>query len=58
MQAHGVLVAGINRGGVRVLNPKAGEVLHAGDEVLALGTPAQIRSFKAWLREERPAAEG
>ncbi len=57
MKAHGVLVAGINRSGVRILNPRAEEVLQAGDEVLALGTPAQIRDFKAWLREE-PAAEG
>ena len=57
MKAHGVLVAGINRGGVRILNPRAEEVLQAGDEVLALGTQEQIRSFKAWLREE-PAAEG
>jgi CPA2 family monovalent cation:H+ antiporter-2 len=58
MQAHGVLVAGINRCGVRILNPRAEEVVREGDEVLALGTPAQIRSFKAWLREERSPAEG
>jgi CPA2 family monovalent cation:H+ antiporter-2 len=55
MQSHGVLVAGVNRGGVRILNPRAEEVLQTGDEVLALGTPDQIRNFKAWLREE-PAA--
>ena len=52
MQAHGVLVAGINRDGVRILNPRAGEVLRPGDEVLALGTPTQIRDFKSWLREQ------
>lgn len=56
MKAHGVLVAGINRSGVRILNPRAEEILRAGDEVLALGTPEQIRSFKAWLREELAAA--
>ena len=57
MQRHGVLVAGVNRGGVRILNPRAEEVLQAGDEVLSLGTPDQIRSFKAWLREEGTATE-
>jgi CPA2 family monovalent cation:H+ antiporter-2 len=58
MQRHGVLVAGVNRGGVRILNPRAEEVLQAGDEVLSLGTPDQIRSFKAWLREEGTTTEG
>ena len=50
-QNYGVQIAGVNRGGVRILNPGAQEMLHAGDEVLALGTPEQIREFKAWLRE-------
>ncbi|HWA09633.1 MAG TPA: cation:proton antiporter [Opitutaceae bacterium] len=57
MKAYGVLVAGVNRGGVRILNPRAEEVLQAGDEVLALGTPEQIRNFRDWLREE-PAGDG
>ncbi len=57
MQSHGVLVAGVNRGGVRILNPRAEEVLQTGDEVLALGTPDQIRNFKAWLREESAAMD-
>mgnify|MGYP001600330896 CR=1 FL=1 len=56
MKAHGVLVAGVNRRGVRILNPRAEEVVQPGDEVLALGTADQIRSFKAWLREEPSAA--
>jgi CPA2 family monovalent cation:H+ antiporter-2 len=47
----GVQIAGIHRGGLRVLNPSAHEVLHAGDEILVLGTPAQNEEFKAWLRE-------
>ena len=54
---HGVLFAGLNRHGRRVLNPSATEELRAGDEVLALGTPQQIRDFKAWL-QEKPAESG
>jgi CPA2 family monovalent cation:H+ antiporter-2 len=56
----GVQIAGVNRSGVRILNPSAEEALNAGDEVLALGTPEQIREFKAWLRErpEDETAEG
>jgi len=56
-QTYGVLVAGINRMGVRILNPSAEEKLQPGDEVLALGTADQIRGFKEWLREP-PADEG
>ena len=48
---HGVQIAGVRRGGVRILNPTAQEKLHAGDEVLALGAPGQLAEFKAWLRE-------
>jgi len=48
---HGVQIAGINRGGVRILNPGGQELLKAGDELLALGTPAQIREFRGWLSE-------
>ena len=47
---HGVQIAGVRRGGVRILNPTAQEKLHAGDEVLALGAPGQLAEFKAWLR--------
>ncbi len=47
----GVQIAGVHRGGLRILNPGAQEVLHAGDEVLGLGTQAQITSFQEWLRE-------
>jgi CPA2 family monovalent cation:H+ antiporter-2 len=49
---HGVQIAGIHRGAQRILNPGGQETLQPGDEVLALGTPVQIRDFKAWLREE------
>ena len=54
-QAHHVQIAGINRHGLRILNPGADEAVRAGDELLTLGTPAQLRAFKAWLTEE-PAA--
>lgn len=51
-QNHGVQIAGVNHGGERVLNPTANETLRAGDEVLVLGTPVQIRDFKLWLQEQ------
>jgi monovalent cation:H+ antiporter-2, CPA2 family len=47
----GVQIAGLHRAGVRVLSPKAGETLAAGDQLLVLGTPEQIRHFKEWLRD-------
>lgn len=47
----GVQIAGVNRSGVRILNPGADEMLNATDEVLALGTREQIREFREWLRE-------
>jgi K+/H+ antiporter YhaU regulatory subunit KhtT len=46
-----VQIAGIHRAGVRILNPGASEVLRQGDELLALGTPVQIREFRGWLSE-------
>jgi CPA2 family monovalent cation:H+ antiporter-2 len=52
---HGVQIAGILRGGVRILNPGGKEVLLSGDELLALGTPAQIREFRGWLAEKARA---
>jgi CPA2 family monovalent cation:H+ antiporter-2 len=48
----GVQVAGLHRAGVRILNPTAGETLTAGDELLVLGTPEQIRHFKEWLLDQ------
>lgn len=52
-QNHGVQIAGVNRRGLRILNPRAQEKLFAGDEVLALGAPVHIAAFKAWVRERR-----
>jgi CPA2 family monovalent cation:H+ antiporter-2 len=48
---HGVQIAGIHRGGARILNPDGHEALRPGDELLVLGTPAQIREFRGWLLE-------
>lgn len=48
-QTFGVQIAGVHRGGVRILNPSADERLRAGDEVLTLGTPEQLREFRSWL---------
>jgi CPA2 family monovalent cation:H+ antiporter-2 len=48
-QTSHVQVAGIRRGTTRVLNPAGDEVVVAGDELLVLGTPDQIRGFREWL---------
>jgi monovalent cation:H+ antiporter-2, CPA2 family len=49
-RTHGLQVAGINRGGRRMLNPGGEEQLLAGDDLLLLGSPDQIAAFKAGLR--------
>ncbi len=56
-RSFGVQVAGIHRGGFRILNPSAQELIRAGDEILVLGTPAQNTEFKAWLRENPAETE-
>jgi monovalent cation:H+ antiporter-2, CPA2 family len=53
-KSHGVQIAGIRRLGGRILNPDGHETLRAGDELLVLGTPAQIRDFRGWLSEAPP----
>lgn len=50
-RSHGVQIAGVHRGGLRILNPGAQEQLREGDEILVLGTPVQIAEFSAWVRE-------
>jgi len=50
-QRYGVQIAGLRRGGVRILNPGAVEILRGGDELLVLGAPTQISDFKMWLLE-------
>jgi CPA2 family monovalent cation:H+ antiporter-2 len=49
-QNYGVQIAGVHRGGLRILNPSAHERLRASDEILVLGTPVQIGEFKSWAR--------
>jgi len=56
-KSFGVQVAGVRRGGVRILSPGAGERLQAGDDLLVLGAPKQLREFEAWLKAE-PAGGG
>jgi CPA2 family monovalent cation:H+ antiporter-2 len=48
----GVQIAGIRRNGVEHINPPAGEMLQAGDELLTLGLPHQIRAFNKWLADD------
>ncbi len=50
-QNHGVQIAGVRRGGLRILNPAAQEILRSSDEILVLGTPVDIAEFNLWLRE-------
>ncbi|MEW6305461.1 MAG: cation:proton antiporter [Verrucomicrobiota bacterium] len=45
----GVQLAGIQRGGRRMLNPAGTDCIEAGDELLVLGTPKQIQDFREWL---------
>jgi CPA2 family monovalent cation:H+ antiporter-2 len=48
-RATGAQIAGILRGSERLLNPSGGERMAAGDELLVLGTAAQLRAFRCWL---------
>jgi len=45
----GVLIAGHDRRGTRIVNPSPQETLQEGDQLLVLGSPDQIRAFKRWL---------
>lgn len=45
----GVQIAGIQRGSQRMLSPGGGDRIQAGDELLVLGAPRQIREFREWL---------
>ena len=51
-RSHGVQIAGIHRGGIRILNPGAQEMIRANDDLLVLGAPVQIAEFKNWLAEQ------
>lgn len=50
-KVYGIQVAGINRGGERLLNPGGSDKLLVGDDVLVLGGPEQIGAFKAEARK-------
>lgn len=50
-KAFGLQVAGINRGGRRILNPRGEEKIFTGDRMLVLGSPDQIAAFKGSLRK-------
>ncbi|MBC7368036.1 MAG: cation:proton antiporter [Undibacterium sp.] len=50
-QKHKVQIAGLHRGGLRVLNPGADERVRGGDELLTLGALDHLRDFKDWLQE-------
>ncbi len=56
-RTRGVQIAGVDRRGLRILNPGAHEQLQAGEEVLVLGTQTQLRAFRVWLRENDLPAE-
>jgi CPA2 family monovalent cation:H+ antiporter-2 len=49
-QHYGLQVAGISRGSLRILNPGGDEKIFAGDNVLVLGSPDQIKAFKGALQ--------
>jgi len=56
-QTHHVQIAGVNRQGFRILNPGPDEKVRVGDELLTIGTPAQLRAFKVWLTEAAISVE-
>lgn len=47
----GVQIMGIEREGVRIMNPSGKEALQANDRVLVMGSAAEIREFQAWMME-------
>ncbi|CAH2030531.1 cation:proton antiporter domain-containing protein [Trichlorobacter ammonificans] len=53
----GVLVVGIRRGTRKIVNPSGDERLVAGDELLSLGSPEQLRRFKRWLVQDGESAD-
>ena len=50
-QHYRIQVAGINRAGLRILNPSGEETIIAGDQLLILGTPDQIAEFQDWVAD-------
>ncbi|MDF9833784.1 CPA2 family monovalent cation:H+ antiporter-2 [Ereboglobus sp. PH5-5] len=56
-QTHRVQILGIRRENRRILNPDGNEVLMAGDELLVISTPDELRAFNAWLAESGETEE-
>ncbi|MSU46222.1 MAG: sodium:proton exchanger [Lacunisphaera sp.] len=50
-RTYGLQVAGINRGGLRILNPGGEVKLFAGDDVRVLGSPDQISAFRSAVQK-------
>ena len=46
----GVRVVGIQRGDTQIINPTGDQRLLAGDSLLVVGTLAELRAFRRWLR--------
>jgi len=46
----GVQIMGIERAGIRTMNPSGGEILIAGDRLLVMGSGVEIRTFQTWLQ--------
>ena len=46
----GVRVVGIQRGETQIINPSGDQRLLAGDNLLVVGTLAELRTFRRWLR--------
>jgi CPA2 family monovalent cation:H+ antiporter-2 len=51
----GASIVGIERGGASIINPGPDEELQAGDQILMLGTGAQLAAAKALLLPPSPA---
>ncbi len=46
----GVRVVGIRRDDTKIINPDGNQSLHAGDDLLVVGTLEELRAFRRWLR--------
>jgi CPA2 family monovalent cation:H+ antiporter-2 len=52
----GVRIVGIQRGDTKIINPGGNQRLEAGDGLLAVGTLAELRDFRRWLKGGPPPA--
>lgn len=49
-QQTGVRIAGIQRGNLRILNPRGHQELRASDNLLVVGTLEELNTFRRWLK--------